>query len=77
MRELPLSVYGYAVVLEDRCQVLQRTWRERILSWPWRPWVKTKLGDPLVPPGQILKTENPPRMIMDSSTWNEFQKSLL
>lgn len=22
----------------------RRTWRERILSWPWRPWVRTKFS---------------------------------
>lgn len=21
---------------------IPRTWKERYLSWPWRPWVKTK-----------------------------------
>jgi hypothetical protein len=21
---------------------MRRSWRERLLSWPWRPWVATK-----------------------------------
>jgi len=24
-------------------EIVPRTWRERLFSWPWRPWVKTKL----------------------------------
>ena len=29
------------VVLGDVVQV-PRTWRERLLTWPWKPWVSTK-----------------------------------
>ena len=24
----------------------RRTWRERLLSWPWEPWVTHQLGEP-------------------------------
>lgn len=24
-------------------QVIQLNWRERLLSWPWKPWIKTKV----------------------------------
>jgi len=24
-------------------KVVKRSWRERLLSWPWRPWRKTEL----------------------------------
>lgn len=29
------------VILGDVVQV-PRTWRERLLTWPWKPWVSTK-----------------------------------
>ena len=28
---------------------VRRTWRERLLSWPWRPWVKTRLAVKMYP----------------------------
>lgn len=24
------------------CYPVRRTWREHLLSWPWRPWATTK-----------------------------------
>lgn len=24
------------------CEVVLRTWKERLFSWPWRPWQRTK-----------------------------------
>ena len=24
-------------------QIIKRSWRERLWSWPWRPWVVTKV----------------------------------
>lgn len=26
---------------------IKRTWRERLFSWPWRPWVASYTSDPL------------------------------
>ncbi len=31
-------------VLADQPCVVRRGWRERLFSWPWRPWRKTKAG---------------------------------
>ena len=37
-------------VIEDLMEV-ERTWPERLFSWPWRPRVKTKtIPHPLCPP---------------------------
>ncbi len=36
-------VMGYAVEpigAGDLVETYERSWRERLLSWPWRPWVK-------------------------------------
>jgi len=30
----------WCTVSEERA--IRRTWRERLLSWPWRPWVAEK-----------------------------------
>lgn len=30
----------YCTVSEER--VVRRTWKERLLSWPWKPWVAEK-----------------------------------
>jgi hypothetical protein len=27
----------------------RRSWRNRLLSWPWRPWVATTTHTPMVP----------------------------
>jgi len=38
-----------------RC-VVARSWRERLFSWPWRPWVKTKwVFKKSEKPGEIIK----------------------
>lgn len=31
------------------------TWRERLISWPWRPWVATYTRIPLVPSSRIYR----------------------
>lgn len=35
---IPVIETPYAVTSEE----VDRTWRERLFSWPWRPWVRTK-----------------------------------
>lgn len=34
----------------------ERTWRERLFSWPWRPWQRTELAlePPICKPGEYL-----------------------
>lgn len=39
-----------------------RTWRERLFSWPWRPWVKWVTvadGSVSIRDGQIILKEKP------------------
>jgi hypothetical protein len=33
---------GYRVIIVPDVQGVRRTWKERLLSWPWRPWVTWK-----------------------------------
>ena len=36
-----LVPYGLAVSYEyEALHRIRLTWRERLLSWPWRPWVR-------------------------------------
>jgi hypothetical protein len=34
--------------ITEQC-LARRSWRERLLSWPWRPWVATRMVDIEVP----------------------------
>ena len=36
----------------------RRTWGERLLSWPWRPWQRTKTVIPVVPDTRVLRMGN-------------------
>lgn len=38
---IPIVETPYAVTSEE----VGRTWWERLFSWPWRPWVRTKFVD--------------------------------
>ena len=40
------TIKGMKVFVDDNCTEeidVERTTKERWLSWPWRPWVKTKI----------------------------------
>ncbi len=30
-------------------KTVQRTWKERLLTWPWRPWITTKVVPTHIP----------------------------
>jgi hypothetical protein len=34
---------------------VKRTWRERLFSWPWRPWVESKMVEPTVTFDTLLR----------------------
>lgn len=35
-----VSIIQSEYMTETKSRVVRRSWRERILSWPWRPWRK-------------------------------------
>jgi hypothetical protein len=39
------------IVLRPTQVVVERSWSERLLSWPWRPWIKTRVVLSHVVPG--------------------------
>lgn len=45
--------------LVDRIEhVIALTWSQRLFSWPWRPWVKTRSWFTTVPSRQMLRIGN-------------------
>lgn len=37
---------------------VRRSWRDRLLSWPWRPWIATRTHIPQVPSTEVLVMGN-------------------
>lgn len=45
-----MPIFENALLTEP--EIVDRTWRERLFSWPWRPWRKQKVIQ--VPRGDVL-----------------------
>lgn len=45
------------LVAEGKPYLVERTWREKLLTKPWRPWVLTKVVIPMVPDDHVYKVE--------------------
>lgn len=39
---------------EHKVEVIKKTWKERLFSWPWRPWRKTKTIVTIEPTGDLF-----------------------
>lgn len=39
-------------------KIVNRSWIERLFSWPWKPWIKTKLITERHPDPNIYKIDN-------------------
>ena len=55
----PGSLFGIPVIkspamTKPETTIRALSWRERLFSWPWRPWRKTKLVTIMVPSDEIL-----------------------
>ena len=49
---------GYQIIEESHCTkgeeyIVSRSWRERLFSWPWRPWATTKVVTVRVPDEKV------------------------
>lgn len=42
------------LVVKD-AKVVRRTWRERLLSWPWKPWASQRLEAVLGPDPRLYR----------------------
>lgn len=49
---MPVRFSEYLTKPEER--IVSRSWRERWLSWPWRPWVATRTLTVQVPSNEAL-----------------------
>ena len=75
LRRGALTYNGMQVVIVPDEHLVDRTWRERLFSWPWRPWVRTKyVENIMVPVGDALSIGG--TLHMRRATWNELEKSL-
>jgi len=53
---------------------VKRTWRERLFSWPWRPWQTTKMITKQIPSDEVYVFED--RMMMHPETLRQLQAEL-
>lgn len=63
-----------ANMTEAKTEVIARTWRARMLSWPWRPWVTTETRTIRVPSRQVIQLQH--KLLMHPDLWNEMKRAL-
>lgn len=61
-RLLEMMINGLPVITnlyltDTKEEIVNLTWKERLLSWPWKPHVKTKLVSKQVPSRQVIITK--------------------
>jgi hypothetical protein len=59
--------------LDEVTRTRARTWRERLLSWPWRPWIGETTYVTLVPSKHVYMLQNPPCIICHPVTAKEIR----
>ena len=57
------SFWGVPIFINKAMQGewFERTWKERLFSWPWKPWKKLGFNpdaNPLIPNGTVYRTPN-------------------
>jgi hypothetical protein len=60
MSGVPDSINGLRIVESEwltvtRSTLVTLTWRERLLSWPWRPWVPRRVVTTVVPSPHVYQ----------------------
>ena len=80
MNYIPQSLSGVPVTIAEpiNCEIqITRTWKERLFTWPFKPFTKTKIGHQLkdvLKDGQIIKTDN--GLYMTVKTFNDCEKAI-
>ena len=70
MDELPLTLMGVRVLIDDG-KYVRRSWKQRLFSWPWRPWRAEQWIDPYIKPDQVIVMAGPPKtFVMSTATYN-------
>lgn len=58
-------------------QVIRRSWRERLFSWPWRPWQAEKAVMVYVPKEEVLIDHQNQLLIMHPVVATKLRKQLM
>lgn len=55
-----VRIVTHNLTVDGPPEVVDRSWKERLWSWPWHPWVQTKTVIPQVPDKNIyhMKSQN-------------------
>lgn len=76
------TIMGFRIIIQDKttgCNEI-KTFKERWLSWPWKPWIKEKYnllgGDKLIPDEQVRKDEINKTMVMNSYTAERIREAI-
>lgn len=72
-------IYGLPVIINDSLFVegvrsVPRTWRERLWSWPWRPWTRVRVEHFKRPDTSIYRV--PGAFVMRGETWRRVQRAI-
>ncbi len=50
-----MAISGMEVIILSSTIMVDRSWRERLWSMPWRPWRSVKwIANPIIEPGTVL-----------------------
>lgn len=74
------TLHGLDIIVHPGVNVRKtrhRTWRERLLTWPWKPWESCQdytVAEDLLRDGQVLKLDG--RLMMNRATYNRLLNEL-
>lgn len=50
-----LAVHTNPLLVKNETRTVARTWKERLITWPWKPWVATRTEVYQVPSEEIFR----------------------
>lgn len=62
---------GMSVLINDSSHRVARSWRERLLTLPWRPFRSYRV-EPMLKHGEVMKFDD--KLLMNSSTLDDITK---
>jgi len=80
VNNIPFTCNGYRVVENLSMTVngepikVKRTWKERLLSWPWKPFKTHNITIPKIPSTEVIMFEN--SMIMHPEIAKKLKEAL-
>lgn len=67
-----MPVFTSEHMCKKMTETIDRTWRERLFSWPWRPWVTQRMSIYFVPDEEVMMLDN--KLIMHPATYARFRE---